>query len=644
MKKKLFSFLLFLIFCFQVNGQLCNGSLGDPVVNVTFGSDATPNGPLKAGVTNLRYTTNGCPGDGDYTITNMSFGCFGNTWHMMVGDHTGDTGGRFMLVNASPDPSEFYVDTVKGLCANTTFEFATWVANVLKPTACGGAGVKPNLTFRIETTTGILLQKFETGDIPFEAQKTWKQYGTFFKTPAGISTVVLRITNNSPGGTSCGNDLALDDITFRPCGPTITATVNNTVRAIVDVCENQQSDLLFATSYPADFTSPLVQWQVSVDTAKTWKDIAGETSLSFIRKPSAGGSYQYRAVMAEAANFGSLSCRIASNITILNVNPLPPAGAAKNLVGCIGTDFRLEAVDGTAFTYQWFGPNGFTSLVRNPFIYNVTEKDSGLYTVLVKTEPGCTRTDSFHITVYPGVKATVGAGVNICEGFSTLLSASGGIAYRWTPAVGLSDTVSANPLASPSDTTIYKVVVSNQYGCQDSAYIRVGVFKRLIVNAGPDKAIFEGDTVTLNGTILGTPADIYWTPASNIQNGNTATPIVNPADNTTYIISAVSGAGCPVESDETFVRVYKKLRIPNIFSPNGDGINDTWVIRNMDTYPLANAKVFSRNGQMVFETKTGGREWDGTYNGKPLPLATYYYIIDLNIGQPVISGWVVIVR
>lgn len=200
MKKALFFLWWLFLVCFYGKAQLCNGSLGDPVVNVTFGSDATPKGPLKPGITNLRYTTSGCPNDGEYGITNMSFGCFNNTWHLMVGDHTGDTGGRFMIVNASPDPSEFYVDTVSGLCANTTFEFATWVANVLKPSSCGGAGVKPNLTFRIETTTGVLLQKFDSGDIPFESQKVWKQYGTFFKTPAGVNRVVLRITNNAPGG------------------------------------------------------------------------------------------------------------------------------------------------------------------------------------------------------------------------------------------------------------------------------------------------------------------------------------------------------------------------------------------------------------------------------------------------------------
>lgn len=644
MKKALFFLWWLFLVCFYGKAQLCNGSLGDPVVNVTFGSDATPKGPLKPGITNLRYTTSGCPNDGEYGITNMSFGCFNNTWHLMVGDHTGDTGGRFMIVNASPDPSEFYVDTVSGLCANTTFEFATWVANVLKPSSCGGAGVKPNLTFRIETTTGVLLQKFDSGDIPFESQKVWKQYGTFFKTPAGVNRVVLRITNNAPGGSQCGNDLALDDITFRPCGPVITATVDNQVRTQVDVCENEQKDMLFATSFPAEYNNPQVQWQISTDTGKTWKDIAGEQSLNFVRKPTTGGNYQYRAVMADATNFGSLSCRISSNTTIIVVNPLPPAGGSKNLLGCTGSDLRLNAVDGTAFTYQWNGPNGFSQQVQNPFLYNVTYKDSGWYVVLVKTDAGCSRTDSFHVAVFPGTKAVVSSGGNICEGNSLLLSASGGVKYVWTPSLGLSDTSSANPSASPVDTTIYKVVVTNTYGCADSANVPVYVYKRIIVNAGPDKTIFEGDTVTLKGSITGNPSSIYWTPALNIQNANTVNPVVNPSDNTLYTLNALSAAGCPLQSDDALVRVYKKLKIPNVFSPNGDGINDTWLIQNMDTYPDAELKVFSRNGMPVFSMKSGGTFWDGSYQGKPVPVGTYYYMIDLKIQQPIVSGWVVVIR
>lgn len=621
---------------------MCKGSLGDPVVNITFGNDATPNGPLKPGVTNMAYINGGCPNDGQYTITNLSLGCFNNSWFLLAGDHTRDIGGRFMLINASFEPSDFYVDTVSGLCGNTVYELAAWVSNVLKPISCGGAGIKPNLTFKIETTSGTVLQQINSGDIVSGQEKTWQQYGTFFTMPLGTDKVVLRISNNSKGG--CGNDLMLDDITFRPCGPNITATVNNTVQSQINVCENDKTVFQFSSSFPVDYASPQVQWQISTDTAKTWKDIPGEQSLNFTRKPTAGGSYQYRAVMAEIGNFSSPSCRISSNVTIINVNPLPDATNGRNLIGCTGSDFRLDAVDGTAFTYLWTGPNAFSSQVRNPFLNNVRFSDSGWYSVLVKTDVGCSRTDSFHLTVFPGTKAIISNDVNICEGSSTSLSASGGISYFWTPATGLSDNGSPFPVASPVDTTQYKVIVTNQYGCKDSGQVLVNVYKKLIVNAGPDKAIFEGDTVTLNGSIKGNPTSIYWLPDLYMQNSNTTTPVVSPVDNINYTLFGVSGAGCPLESDAVFVRVYKKLKIPNIFSPNGDGINDSWVIQNMDTYPLAAVKVFNRAGQIVFETGTGGKNWDGLFHGKAVPVGTYYYVIDLNVGIAPVSGWVVVIR
>jgi len=593
----------------------------------------------------MTFTNSDCPNDGEYTVTGNTSGCFGNSWYAMNTDHTGDAGGKFMLVNASPQPSDFYVDTVSGLCANTTFEFAAWVVNVLRPSACGGAGVKPNLTFRIETTTGTLLQSFDSGDIPSQGQVVWQQYGTFFKTPSGVSTVVLRIRNNAPGGNACGNDLALDDITFRPCGPVITATLDNAVRTRVDVCENQQANMVFTTSFPVEYASPKVQWQLSLDTGATWNDITGEQAISFTRKPTISGMFLYRAVMADAANFNSISCRIASNITIINVNPLPAFAGNKSQVGCTGSNFTLNEVGGNGFTYQWLGPNGFSSQSQNLSLVNVSFKDSGLYTVLVKTANGCARTDSFNVVVYPGTKAVAGAGGNICEGSSILLSASGGVKYTWSPATGLSSTSSANPLASPVDTTNYKVIVTNQYGCSDSTIVPVFVYKKPIVNAGPDQAIFEGDSVVLAATIQGNTSSFYWTPAQYISNTGVLSPSVSPPANQTYTLYAVAAPSCPAESDNVFVRVYKKLTIPNIFSPNGDGINDSWLIGNMDTYPNANLKVFTRTGQAVFEMKTGGSFWDGTYNGKPVPVGTYYYVIDLHItGQPIFSGWVVVIR
>ena len=90
--------------------------------------------------------------------------------------------------------------------------------------------------------------------------------------------------------------------------------------------------------------------------------------------------------------------------------------------------------------------------------------------------------------------------------------------------------------------------------------------------------------------------------------------------------------------------MFKTPVIPNAFSPNGDGINDTWIIDYLNSYPGVTVQVFNRYGQAVYRSVGYSRPWDGTYNNQPLPVGTYYYVIDRKVAAPKISGWVAILR
>ncbi len=639
MKKYCTTVLCYLLFTNSMVAQLCTGSLGDPVVHITFGNSATNRGPLSSSITNMTYIET-CPNDGFYTITGSSGACFNNTWFSFSQDHTGDPGGQVMLINASFSPSNFYVDTVRGLCGNTVYEFASWAANVIRSTACNGNTIPPNLSFSIETVTGVLLKEVNSGDIGATPGIIWKQYGTFFTTPANTSEVVLRIRNNSVGG--CGNDLMLDDITFRPCGPKITASADNNAGDLITVCGDKQTDIGFTATYSTGFVDPLIQWQVSTDSGKTWTDIAGEQSIRYIRKPTANGYYQYRAAISERINAGSTRCRIASNITTIHV-PTPPVSATKTVTGCLGTQSLLQEVTGNGYSYQWSGPGGFSSTASAVHFPSVQYADSGLYRVTISVL-SCTAEDSFYLRVFPNAVATISSGGGLCEGTGMVLTASGGVQYTWSPVAGVSNISSPNPVVSPVDTTRYKVIVTNQYGCMDSAFATVNVWKKPVVNAGPDQQIFAGDTTSLNGMVSGTSVSFNWSPLVAIQNSNSLTPVVNPEENTVYTLTAVSALGCGTASDEVLIKVYKKIKPPNVFSPNGDGINDTWIIPGLDTYPESIVSVYNRTGQLVFRTRSVDKIWDGLYDGKKIPVGTYYYLIDLNINRPPVSGWVLVIR
>src|SRR5437867_856104 len=105
-------FIVSLFFISYSNAQLCQGSLGDPIINITFGNGANPGAPLSAATTSYQYASNDCPNDGFYTVRNNTLNCFNSTWHTVNNDHTGDANGYFMLINASVQPGAFYLDTV----------------------------------------------------------------------------------------------------------------------------------------------------------------------------------------------------------------------------------------------------------------------------------------------------------------------------------------------------------------------------------------------------------------------------------------------------------------------------------------------------------------------------------------------------
>jgi gliding motility-associated-like protein len=188
------------------------------------------------------------------------------------------------------------------------------------------------------------------------------------------------------------------------------------------------------------------------------------------------------------------------------------------------------------------------------------------------------------------------------------------------------------------------VIVSNQFSCKDTATVTINVWRKPMANAGPDKKINEGQTVMLHGAVSGTDVSFNWTPSVTMTGSNTLSPLVQPTSDFIYTLHAVSNLGCGTASDDVFVRVFKKVEVPNAFSPNGDGINDTWVIESLETYPEALITVFNRHGQKVYYSRGYSKAWDGKLNQSPLPIGTYYYVIDLQNGFPLIKGWLYLAR
>jgi gliding motility-associated-like protein len=192
-------------------------------------------------------------------------------------------------------------------------------------------------------------------------------------------------------------------------------------------------------------------------------------------------------------------------------------------------------------------------------------------------------------------------------------------------------------MALTKENTLYVLTVHNAE-CKSSDTLQVTVNKKPFADAGPDKIMLAGQSVVLDGRGGGTSVGYSWTPANSLQAASTLTPVASPAGSQQYVLHVVSNVGCGIATDTMLVKVYKQLYIPNAFTPNGDGLNDTWLIETLVIYPGAEVKVYNRYGQMVFNNNGQNIAWDGKFRGSPPIPGAYVYVIDLKNNTPLVKG------
>ena len=621
-------------FSIQLHAQECHGFYGTPESITTFGS--LTGDSLPPGRTRYTYTSSPCPTEGHYTIIDSISGCFGNTWH----HESPDADGNMMLVNASVDPGDVFVDTIKNLCGSTNYSFGVWTENVSMPSSCGGPSIRPRLSFRVESLTGETLAFYNGSDLE-EIRPTF--YSLIFRTGAGFNSVIVRISDMAPGG--CGNVFSLDDVVISPCGPDVEGTVldilGSSLGASVDLCIGDASSARLFAKVGDGYYNPSYQWQKYNGT--DWVDIPGAESLYYQPTDIKGvGTYKYRLTVAEEGNIGSSRCRVASNeITMKIRNPMTGAAASNSPV-CENSIIKLSASGGLG--YQWSGPSGFTSMDANPG-FTATRSSGGQYTVIIIDSIHCRSIDTITVVLIPPPIITVSSTQSICQGDSVTLSASGGNTYSWLPVNDLSGAFSKTPIVKPNGTTRYTVTVTDSNNCTDTAGVLIVIHTKPVVYAGNDKVIIKGGATILGGKIDDpTNVNFSWVPSPSLNDIHLLNPVADPDANTDYVLNASSAIGCGISSDTVSVKVYGAFYIPNAFTPNGDGLNDSWHIPALQAFPDAVLSVYNRYGNKIFESTAGNRDWDGNYKNKAQPSGAYPYVIDLKNNQPVLKGVVMIVR
>lgn len=160
----------------------------------------------------------------------------------------------------------------------------------------------------------------------------------------------------------------------------------------------------------------------------------------------------------------------------------------------------------------------------------------------------------------------------------------------------------------------------------------------------PNSPLIEpGNSIQLKPIIsAGNVISYNWQPSTGLSDATIEQPFAGPLETTDYKLEITLDNGCTA-TQTVKVRVDTDLHIPNAFTPNGDGINDTWKINALLVYPQCTVSVFNRYGQRVYYSR-GYSGWDGTLNGKALAVGTYYYIIKTTANNPTFSGSVTIIR
>ncbi|MEO8174475.1 MAG: gliding motility-associated C-terminal domain-containing protein, partial [Sediminibacterium sp.] len=265
----------------------------------------------------------------------------------------------------------------------------------------------------------------------------------------------------------------------------------------------------------------------------------------------------------------------------------------------------------------------------------------------------CSDFSSKTITLYPlpraafSVSATqlcFGDVINFTDKSNGISSAAA--SWNWDLGKGtLSNT--QNPVQQYNDSGFIDVSLyfSNADGCSSDTAV-----KTLVVYPNPKLTLKHNELVLSGGTITITPQYVFgnqlqylWTPATYLSSDTSVAPKSTPDDDIRYKLTLTAQGGCTV-SDTVLITVLKGPVVPNVFSPNGDGINDTWRIRYLESYVGATVEVYNRGGQIVFRSTGYTTDWDGTYKGSPLPVGTYYYIINPKNTRPIVTGSVTIIK
>lgn len=603
--------------------------------------------------------------------------------------------GYFMQCDASnisnDDPGTLYSMQIDDLCDSIPLYFSFYGLSMIK----AGADTtysNAKLKLVIEDTEGNVLRSKNIEML--NGKETWGLFGMTYQMPEGKTSAVFKILNNNT--VNYGNDFAIDDIEVHFCKQSVDVTeiANNSCAG---------SDLSLSADFTNDgsYKEPVVyEWYYSPNPqiqSTDWTLVGNEKDLEISNLNESNNGF-YRVFVGDAGAQNIINnCSPASDLIEVNVKkcttPICNADTIK-LTTCVTIDTLINILDNDTISNRdnaiisLINPPAYTKIVGNMLAYTLVDLDIVADTVIysvtlgdfsdttsvifkidhpskakkinaqicegskyhelilykdtiisdttIMKESGCPSIIN-HIVKVNNIDAEVND-TSLCLGNKATLTAKASEKYNYvwyhnqdhTAIAGKGQTLTIKPTKS----TKYYIIASNEKCTKELTAI-------VEVNSKPyiESVVIEDDKnleIIANGGSgsYEFKIDKQWT-SNNI--------IKNFTENKFYQIQVRDDEGCI--SDTTIKAPIHGLDIPIVVSPNGDGTNDVFEIKNIDKYPEATIKIYDAKGMKLVEYKANDyKGWDGYYNGIRMSSDDYWYEINIKEIDKIIVGHFTLIR
>lgn len=430
---------------------------------------------------------------------------------------------------------------------------------------------------------------------------------------SGATTATLTINPASSADAAANYNVVVSGSSTPTVSSVNASLVVNTAPLIVSEPSNQITCLGNAVTFTVSATGTALtyQWRKGLINLINGGNISGVTTASLTINPTSlsDAALDYNVVVS-----GTCLPNDISNNASLAFNTSPVANASSNSPVCSGSSINLSSALVTGGTYSWTSSTGFTSSLQNPVIVSSSTLDAGTYSLTV-SDGTCTSSVSSVLVV-----------VNDCNFDLSVVKTVNVV----NPVVG--------------NTVVFTIAATNNGSLNATGVIVIDLLESGYSYVSSTTTVGSYDALTgvwTIGNLNSGVTEVLTITATVLSSGN----YVNTA-----IISG-NEAEANMSNNSSSVETFPSdFNIPEGFSPNGDGINDLFVIRGIQNFPSNNFTIFNRWGDKVFEASPYKNTWDGsntkglTIGGNALPTGTYFYVIDLGDGSKVIKGTIYLNR